>query len=89
MPGLVDGPLLSAVGRMVASTVLMAAIVALVLAALHTRIEFDHLKPAFIALVVGAGAGALTYLVATLALGLAEPRQLIARALRRGADAPA
>ena len=88
MPGLVDRTLLGAIGRMLACTALMAAVVGGVLVALHTRGEFDTLVPAFIALVLGAGVGGLSYLIATLALGLPEPRQLISRVLRRGAEEP-
>jgi putative peptidoglycan lipid II flippase len=89
MPGLVDATLLSSLARMVLSAALMAAVVGGVVLVLGSRFDLDRLGPALVELVLSAGAGALTYLIATMLLRLDEPRQLIARIRRRGADAPA
>jgi hypothetical protein len=83
MPSLFEDNLVGAIGRMVLATALMSAVLAGVLVLLNTRSDFDRLVPALEALVLGTGLGGLTYLAASTALGLNEPKQLLSRIRRR------
>jgi putative peptidoglycan lipid II flippase len=83
--GLVTVELMTALGRMLLGTALMAAAVGICIVALDQGLglDFDRGGPALLMLLLGSAAGAVTYLAATLALGLPEPRQLIGRLRRR------
>jgi putative peptidoglycan lipid II flippase len=83
MPSLLDAGLVGAIGRMVLATALMSVVVCGVLLFLHTRSDFDRQGPALLALVLGSALGGLTYVIASTALGLDEPRQLLSRIRRR------
>jgi putative peptidoglycan lipid II flippase len=82
--GLINAELISALGRMLLATALMGAVAGGCVLALHSALslDFDRSGPALLALIVGSGAGATTYLAVTLALGLSEPVQLINRVRR-------
>src|SRR5207248_5206688 len=83
MPSLLDAGLVGAIGRMVLSTALMSAVLGAALLILHKGSDFDQPGPALVALVLGSSLGGLTYVIASTALGLDEPRQLFSRIRRR------
>ena len=69
---------------MVLATALMAAVVGASVYVLQQRSDLDRTGPALVALALASGVGALTYLIVSLALGLSEPRELVARIRHRG-----
>jgi putative peptidoglycan lipid II flippase len=80
IPRLVNRELLNALSRMLLATTVMGLVAGGCIFALSSAgLDFDRSGPALVALVVGSSTGAVTYLIATLALGLTEPRQLVAR----------
>jgi putative peptidoglycan lipid II flippase len=89
MPELLDGSLVSGLGRMALSTAMMGGVVAACYVALTQGASLDvHITvDALMVAALSAGAGAPVYLASARALGLEEPSMLLSRVgglLRRG-----